>query len=135
LLYGFEKTELCKTIQVTIKDPFLKIISRQKTLDKATYSTKKINDIAIEIIQSSWNIKAPIRMLTITATGILPESESDNEQLTFFNEENKTEAIEKQEKLDIVADNIRDKFGKGSILFGSSVKNDLGIAISEIDDE
>jgi DNA polymerase-4 len=125
----------CQTIQVMIKDPYLRTISRQKTFEKATHSTKKINDIAIEIIQSSWNIKAPIRMLTITAMGILPENESDNEQLTFFDEVSKTKVKEKQEKLEIIADNIRDKFGKGSISFGSSVKNDLGIDIKESDSE
>jgi DNA polymerase-4 len=118
----------CKTVQVMIKDPYFKTISRQKMLEKATHSTKKINDIAIEIIQSTWNMKAPIRMLTITAVGLLPENASDNEQLSFFDGESKTK---KQEKLETVADNIRDKFGEGAISFGSNVKNDLEIDIKE----
>jgi DNA polymerase-4 len=125
----------CKTIQVTIKDPYLKSISRQMTFEKATHSTKTINDIAVEIIKASWNMKAPIRMLTITATGILPENDSDNEQLTFFDEESKTIEKEKLEKLEIVADNIRDKFGKGSISFGRGVKNDLEIGTRKNDDD
>jgi DNA polymerase-4 len=125
----------CQTIQVMIKDPYLRTISRQKALDKATHSTKKINDIAIEIIKSTWNIKSPIRMLTITATGIITENESDNEQLSFFEVESTTKLKEKQEKLEMTVDNIRDKFGKGSIAFGSNVKNDLGIDIKESDNE
>ena len=125
----------CQTIQVMIKDPYLRSISRQKAFEKATHSTKKINDIAIEIIKSSWNIKSPIRMLTITATGILPEDESDNEQLTFFDDESISKVNEKQEKLEVTVDSIRDKFGKGSISFGKNVKNDLGIDIKESDRE
>ena len=74
-------------------------------------------------------------MLTITATGILPEDESDNEQLTFFDDESISKVNEKQEKLEVTVDSIRDKFGKGSISFGKNVKNDLGIDIKESDRE
>jgi DNA polymerase-4 len=45
---------------------------------------KEITDKAMEIIRRSWNMKNPIRMLTVTGGGIVPENGA--EQISFFDE-------------------------------------------------
>ncbi len=69
-------------VKVDIKDPAFKVISRQKQLDVPTNLSEEISRLAIEIIQSSWNLRNPIRMLTITAIHLCDETES--EQLSLF---------------------------------------------------
>ncbi len=122
----------CQGVQVTIKDPKFKIISRQKKLPAATHLSKEISDIAIEIIKASWNLKASIRMITITGINLTPENYS--EQLCLFDEANNKKR-NKQEKIEKAIDSIRKRYGKSAISFGSNVDNDLGIDIGSTEDE
>jgi len=122
----------CQGVQVTIKDPKFKSISRQKKLPTPTHLSKEISDIAIEIIKASWNLKASIRMLTITGINLAPENCS--EQLCLFDEADNKQR-NKQEKIEKAIDSIRQRYGKSSISFGSNVDNDLGIDIGSTDDE
>lgn len=115
----------CSTIQVTIKNPQLKTITRQRTLAAPTYLAREIASIAMEIIRASWNLNSPIRMLTITGSSLFP-ADNASEQLTLF-DLNGREEQEKQEKLEVTIDKIRSKFGTSSISFGSIIHNDLGI--------
>lgn len=115
----------CSTIQVAIRDPNFKTISRQRALERPTNLAKEISCLSLEIIQSSWNLKAPIRMITITGANLVP-ADSTEEQLTLFDDTNE-EKREKQEHLEAAIDKIRSKFGKGAISFGSIINNDLGI--------
>jgi DNA polymerase-4 len=120
----------CQTVQVTLRDPQFKTISRQKALKRPTYLAKDISCAAMEIIAGSWNPRSPIRMLTITGTGLVP-AESFEEQISFFDD---FEKQDKQEQLETAIDRIREKFGKGSISFGSAINNDLGINEPSHDD-
>lgn len=122
----------CQGVQVTIKDPKFKSISRQKKLPTATHLSKEISDIAIEIIKASWNLKSSIRMLTITGINLVDENCS--EQLCLFNEDNNVKR-DKQEKIEQAVDSIRQRYGKRSISFGSNLGNDLGINIESTDEE
>ncbi len=112
----------CTVVQVTIKDPSLSSIVRQEKLDHPTNLAKEITDKAMEIIRRNWNIRNPIRMLTVTGSGIVNESE--NFQIGFFDEENKNP---KREKLEKALDSIRDKYGKDSVVNANIINNDLGI--------
>jgi DNA polymerase-4 len=113
------------TVQVTIKDPSLKVINRQKSLPLPSYLAADIARAAMELIDASWKIGDPIRMLTVTALRLLPES-SAAEQLSLFGDD---EDREKEERLEKALDSIREKFGKGSIVPGSVLDNDLGIDV------
>lgn len=115
----------CRTVQVAIKNPNLKTISRQKTLASPTHLAKVLGDTAMEIIRSSWNLNAPIRMLTITG-GNLTDADGTGEQISLFPEENAAE-LEKQEHLERTLDHIRGKFGHDSVAVAGILKNDLGI--------
>lgn len=112
----------CTVVQVTIKDPSLSSIVRQEKLDSPTNLAKEITDKAMGIIRRNWNMKKPIRMLTVTGGGIVGENE--NFQIGFFDEENKNP---KREKLEKALDSIRDKYGKDSVKNANIINNDLGI--------
>lgn len=114
-------------VKVDIKDPSFKVISRQKQLNNATNLSEEISTVALEIIQASWNLKNPIRLLTITAINLCDENES--EQLTLFDQNNSKR--EKGEKTERTMDDIRAKFGDNAISFGSVINNDIGIEIED----
>lgn len=111
----------CTVVQVTIKDPDLSSIQRQEKLDRPTNLAKEITDKAMEIMRHSWNMKKPIRMLTVTGGGIVPENSA--EQISFFDEEKNP----KREKLEKTLDAIRDKYGKNSVKNANVINNDIGI--------
>lgn len=111
----------CTVVQVTIKDPDLHSIQRQEKLDSPTNLAKDITEKAMEIIRRSWNMKNPIRMLTVTGGGIVDENAS--EQISFFDEAKNP----KQENLEKTLDKIREKYGKDAIQNANIIKNDIGI--------
>ena len=112
------------TIQVTIKDTKLKVITRQKPLSKPTYLASELIRAAMELIEAFWKKGSPIRMLTITALKLVPEAFAA-EQLSLFEED--LSGREKRERLEKAVDGIREKFGRGSVLPGGVLGNDLGI--------
>lgn len=111
----------CTVVQVTIKDPDLHSIQRQEKLDSPTNLAKDITEKAMEIIRRSWNMQNPIRMLTVTGGGIVPEDAA--EQISFFDEEKNP----KRENLEKALDAIRDKYGKDAVQNANIMNNDLGI--------
>ncbi|MEG2038656.1 MAG: DNA polymerase IV [Oscillospiraceae bacterium] len=115
----------CYTVSVSIKDNGFKSISRQKTLDTPTHLSKEISQTALELILAAWDLKVPIRTITVTGSNFVDES-YQNEQLSFFETSN-TEVKEKQETLEATMDKIRDKYGKQSITKAGNIKNNLGI--------
>lgn len=110
-------------VKVDIKDPALKVISRQQQLDNPTNLSEIISDTAMQIIRKSWRMRDPIRMITVTAINLCDENEE--QQLSLFAEENIS--VEKEEKAERAMDDIREKFGSGAISFGSAMKNDVGL--------
>lgn len=116
-----EKGLKCTVVTVHIKDTELKTISRQKHLDEPTYLEKEIFEAAEELILANWNMKKPIRMITVTGSGII--SADIGGQMSFFEDEDE----KKEEKLELAIDKIRKAYGKGSIKKASIINNDLGI--------
>lgn len=116
----------CLTVQVMIRDPNFQTITRQKTLDSATCLAKEIVQIALDLIKQEWNLRKPIRMITITGTNLVDAKEA-GDQLTFFSGTQRLYKREKQEKLETTIDAVREKFGRRSIGAAGILKNDLGI--------
>lgn len=110
-------------VKVDIKDPSLKVISRQQQLDNPTNLAENIADTAVSIIEKSWNLRHPIRMLTVTAINLRPEDQA--QQLSLFSSENFQN--ETGEKMERTMDDIRKKFGRNAITFGRIIKNDIGL--------
>ena len=116
----------CSTVQVTIKDTALKSIQRQKAVRRPTNTAAELTHTAMEIINASWNIGQPIRMLTITAQNLVKEREAV-EQLSLFSEIKNMKG-DKVERVERAIDRIRWKHGTRSIQSGAILKNDLGIS-------
>ena len=110
-------------VKVDIKDPSLKVISRQQQLDNPTNLAENIADTAVSIIEKSWDLRHPIRMLTVTAINLCPEDQA--QQLSLFSSENIQN--ETGEKMERTMDDIRKKFGRNAITFGRIIKNDIGL--------
>lgn len=114
----------CTTVQITIRNPGFQTITRQKTLSVPTHLAKDLADVCMELILRTWKVGAPIRMLTVTASGLVPENGA-GEQISLFTAP--AETMQKQEELENTLDQIRNRFGRESLTFGAVLKNDLGI--------
>lgn len=110
----------CCTVQVQIKNPQFRTISRQKKLEHPTYLAKEISAAAMEIICESWNMKNPIRMITVTGSNIIAENEI-TEQISLFDSDDISR--EKREELEKTIDLLKAKFGKGTVKFGHNIKH------------
>lgn len=115
----------CMTVQLTIKDTNLKVITRQKAPASPTFLAADIAKTSMELVESSWRVGVPIRMLTITGQKLIPADEA-SEQLSLFGGDRSADR-DKRERLEKAVDRIRGKFGSRSISPGSVVRNDLGI--------
>ena len=123
----------CFVVQVVIKDPSFRVISRQMTLQNPTCFADEIASAALKLIGAAWNPEKPIRMLTITGANLVPIEEAGEQQSLFAPETGRRR--ERQEHLSRAIDAIREKFGKGAIAPGSIVHNDLGIGRAQREDE
>ena len=112
----------CTTVQVTIRDPNFKDICRQKRLSAPTYVSRDLTDAAMELIRASWNPKAPVRALTITAQNLVEEQDA-GEQLNLF-AAGAAPRRDRLEKLEKAMDGIRDRFGRDAITAASTVHRD-----------
>ena len=106
----------CRTIQVQIKDPNFKVIQRQRTLPRPTYLQRELVQTSLELIEEHWNPNAPIRLLSVTGTDLVPADET-TEQVSFFAQPDEA-AHEKLERLEDAMASIRKKFGKDVIGYG-----------------
>jgi len=119
-------------VQVHIKTPELKTISRQVTLDHYTNLHKEVLQTCMEIVRTHWHIgqRAPIRALTAGVTHLVPADQA-TEQLSLFAMAGMGESSsmnrEKQEKLEAAMDKIRMKHGNGSISMGYAENEAIGV--------
>lgn len=108
----------CYVIRVGIKDTEFRVIQRQKKLEKPIHTQKAVFDAAMNLIRENWDLEKPIRLISITADSLCPESEEAPVQLSLFDmaeEKGKVKETEQQEKIDAAVDAIREKYGSSSI--------------------
>ena len=123
----------CRTVQLTVKDPGLRTITRQKPVGASTDLAHVLVTCAMELWRDNWDPQKPIRMLTVTAQNLVTPEE-DLEQLTLF-EEADTAKRKKQAGLERAMDAIRSKYGTGAIHSAGLLDNDLGIRTEEPPEE
>ena len=107
----------CRTITVQIKDPQLKVISRQRTLAMPTSLTKVIFREAFSILQQYWRKDAPIRLLTVTASALCDEDTETSAQLSLFEEVKPDDP--RQARIEQAVDSLRQRFGKSAVSPGT----------------
>ena len=108
----------CTTVQVVIKDPQFKTISRQQKLDAPTYTSRDIRETAMDIVRKSWNFNLPIRMMSVTGTNLVGE-DAVYEQVSLF-EENR-EHDKKVEQFEKTVDSLKSRFGD-VVSLGGNIK-------------
>lgn len=112
---------VCQTVQLGIRDPEFHNRSRQVTLDRPTNSTRTLIETTTALLRANWQMDKPVRLLSVTAAGLLPEEQSC-EQLSLFESADALAQRERQRKLDQTVDALRQRFGDQSVIFAHSVQ-------------
>ena len=120
-----EKGLKASTVQITIKDEYLRSIQRQGPQNPPSDIGYEIAKTALNILKSEWKIGKPVRMLTVSASNLI-KSDAVSFQLSLFgnNDEPKREKSRNSEK---TIDKIRQKYGDSAIIKGAVLDTDIGI--------
>ncbi len=100
-----------RTITLKVKFSDFKQITRSKTLRHRTNNTQRIFQTACELLQAL-DLNKPVRLIGVGVSNF----EAKPRQLSLFDDASETD--EKLDKLDAALDDIRDKFGKDSLIRG-----------------
>jgi DNA polymerase-4 len=115
----------CTTVAVTVKDYLLKSTSRQAPADAPTDLAREIAAKALALALSVVHGGVPVRMLSVTAMGLLHADEAVT-QIGLFDCE-QDEKREKQSRLESTVDALRERFGASALQSGGVIGNDIGI--------
>ena len=99
---------LAKTVNVQLRTKDFEDTSHQKKLPEATSSTKEISKIAKELLNEMFHKPMAIRLVGLRVDNLV---EKEQMQLSLFS----NKEIEKQEKLDKVIDDLKNKYGYNKI--------------------
>lgn len=107
----------CSTVQIQIRDPYFKTISRQQKLSSPTNVTKEIYDTAVAITEKAWGMSAPVRLLSVTGANL---TDCCSEQMALIDDT--TDEKIKNAKLDQAMDKIRSRYGKDAISYARLIE-------------
>lgn len=107
------------TIQITIRDPEMKTITRSYTLAAPTESADDIYREACRIFHLHWKAGKAVRLLGITLQNLQERTKSAM-QLDLFDFEKQP----KKEQLNQAMDKIRDKYGESALLTAGMISDD-----------
>ncbi len=106
-------------VQVTMKSPSLHSVQRQMGV-RATDLARDLVAASMQLIRQHWGENAPLRMLTITASSLIDERQS--EQLSLF--EDTSDDYERQSRIAGAMDSIRGRFGSDAIGPAATMHNE-----------
>jgi len=110
---------LAHTVQITIRDPQMRTITRASRLAVPTEWADEVYKEACRLFEREWSAGVPVRLLGITLQNLEPKA-SAAVQLDLFSYK---EQPRKQE-LSRAMDRIRDKFGEDAILTAGMLGDD-----------
>lgn len=96
-------------VRITIRDKNLDYVSFQKIFTETSISALRLNDKAMALFKERYDFKEAIRSLTISAINLTRNTKS--EQLSLF----APKKVIKDDRLEKVFNEIREKFGKDKI--------------------
>jgi len=123
------KSLKCNTVALTIKDTRLKTIQRQRPLKNASDINREISALAYEILCDEWSENIPIRMLTVSVTGLVDTSSSFTQLDLFSDVDGATR--DKDKKREETVDAIRKRFGSSAISSGAFYDTDIGVSVKK----
>ncbi len=110
---------LAASCAVSVKDSELKVREFQTPLKCATHSAYEIAKQLFALFNQKYTWDRNVRALTVRAVKL--SGEDDEVQMSFFAEEQTDERRERMEK---AAYELENKFGKGTVTYGSLMSND-----------
>ncbi|WP_438448675.1 DNA polymerase IV [Gorillibacterium sp. sgz5001074] len=110
---------LASTVQITIRNPSMKTITRSVTLERPTEDADEVYKTACQLYAKHWRNGQPIRLLGITLQNLDDKSKAAV-QLDLFDFEKQP----KREQLNRVMDQLRDKFGEDAVLTAGMLGDD-----------
>lgn len=106
----------CHAVQVQVKDPRFRTVSRQRRLSAPTCVAREIARAALSLLEENRHAFEAIRTLTVTGEQIVRPGETQ-QQVSLFQEEDRA-SRERQLRLEQAMDRIRDKYGRDAISTG-----------------
>lgn len=109
----------CGGVQISLKDPAFRTVSRQKRLPHSTHLMAELLDAAMELLEAVWRPGSPVRLLGVTALDLTDQMETYDQQNLFVL--SKAASSNKREKLERAVDAIRGKYGGDAIAYGQHI--------------
>ena len=106
----------CGAVQVGLRDPAFRDLSRQKHLSGSTHSMRELLRAAMELTDSVWKPPSPIRLLSVTALALTDQEETYVQESLF----EPRQSGERLERLEETVDAIRKKYGGKAIVYGDA---------------
>ena len=116
---------LANVVNVQLRTKDFEDKTHQRKLVQATSSTKDIYTQAKELLHEMYKIGTPIRLIGMRVDNLI---EKDELQLSFFNQEN----TEKQDKIDKVVDELKQKYGYNTITRAGKLHSEDKIKLKDI---
>ncbi|MEC0128052.1 DNA polymerase IV [Paenibacillus pabuli] len=115
---------LAQGIQITIRTPDMKTITRSRLMEVPTEDASIIYREACALFAKHWGGGKPVRMLGVTLQTLIPREESAV-QLDLFEYEQKP----KKENLIRIMDQLRDKFGENAVVTAGMLGDDPSVLL------
>ena len=116
---------LANVVNVQLRSKDFEDKTHQRKLVQATSSTKDIYTQAKELLHEMYKIGIPIRLIGMRVDNLI---EKDELQLSFFNQED----TEKQDKIDKVVDELKQKYGYNTITRAGKLHSEDKIKLKDI---
>ncbi|XEC96501.1 DNA polymerase IV [Paenibacillus tarimensis] len=110
---------VASTVQITIRTPDMKTITRSVTLPTPTELTDQVHREACKLFELHWKENRPVRLLGVTLQNLIP-SEEAAVQLDLFDYREQP----RKESLTKTMDMLRDKFGESAVLTAGMLGDD-----------
>jgi DNA polymerase-4 len=110
---------LSSTVQITIRDPDMRTITRSSTIATPTDTVDDVYRVACKLMDVHWKEGNPVRLLGITLQSLASKEETPLQLDLFSFEQNP-----KKERLVIAMDSLRDKYGESAILTAGMLGDD-----------
>ena len=119
----------CCGVQISLKDPAFRTVSRQKRLPYSTDLMAELLKAAMELLAQVWKPGSPVRLLGVTALELTDRPLADGQQ-NLFAAPAGAERRDRRERLERTVDAIRGKYGGSAISYGGAVLPGEGSADS-----
>ncbi len=110
----------CGAVQIGLRDPAFRNISRQKQLACSTHSMRDLLRTAMELADCIWKPPSPLRLLSVTALSLTDRLET-YEQVSLFVPQQSAGEAKLEKLLEETVDAIRKKYGGKAIAYGDTL--------------